>query len=118
MAQLHKVSDGLKKRFPQTAALLEEAAEDILAHRAFPNEHRRQLHSTNPLERLNKEIKRRSRVVEIFPNTEAVVRLIGALVSEQTDEWQVTRRYMSLETLRTVLQPTPPTALIDPRAAA
>lgn len=60
MAQLHKMADGLHKRFPQAAALLEEAAEDILAHRAFPNEHRCPLHSTNPLEQLNKEITRRS----------------------------------------------------------
>ncbi len=67
---------------------------------------------------MSREIKRRSRVVDIFPNADAVVRLIGTLVSEQTDEWQVTRRYMSPETLRTVVHPTPATALIEPKAAA
>ena len=71
LAQLQKVADGLRKRLPPAAALLEEAAEDILAHKHFPDEHRRQLHSTNPLERLNKEIKRRSNVVGIFPNVRA-----------------------------------------------
>ena len=77
MTQLHKVADGLRTRFSQAAALLEEAAEDILAHRDFPVEHQRQLHSTNPLERLNKEIKRRSAVVGIFPNRAALLRLVG-----------------------------------------
>jgi transposase-like protein len=70
---------------------------------SFPKEHWPQLASTNSLERLNKEIKRRSRVVGIFPNNAAIMRLVGTLLAEQTDEWQVTRRYMSQETLARVL---------------
>jgi len=106
MTQLHKVSDGLRTRFPQAAALLEEAAEDILAHKHFPEEHRRQLHSTNPLERLNKEIKRRSNVVGIFPNVRATIRLVGAILLEQDDEWAVAeRRYFSIESMKRLLSP-------------
>ena len=106
LAQLHKVADGLRLRLPQAAALLEEAAEDILAHKHFPEEHRRQLHSTNPLERLNKEIKRRSNVVGIFPNVRATVRLIGAILLEQDDEWAVAdRRYFSIESMKRLLTP-------------
>jgi putative transposase len=106
LTQLHKVSDGLRARFPQAAALLEEAAEDILAHKHFPEEHRRQLHSTNPLERLNKEIKRRSNVVGIFPNVRATIRLVGAILLEQDDEWAVAeRRYFSIESMKRLLAP-------------
>jgi len=106
MTQLHKVSDGVRTRFPQAAALLEEAAEDILAHKHFPEEHRRQLHSTNPLERLNKEIKRRSNVVGIFPNVRAAIRLVGAILLEQDDEWAVAeRRYFSAESMKRLLAP-------------
>lgn len=75
----------------------------MLAFMSFPKEHWPQLASTNSLERLNKEIKRRSRVVGIFPNNAAIMRLVGTLLAEQTDEWQVTRRYMSQETLARVL---------------
>jgi len=87
MAQLRKVAGGLRPRFPRAAALLEDAAEDILAYRHLPLKHQRQLHSTNPLERLNKEITRRSNVVGIFPNPAAVIRLVGAILLEQDDEW-------------------------------
>ena len=106
MAQLHKVADGLRPRLPQAAALLEDAADDILAHKHFPEEHRRQLHSTNPLERLNKEIKRRSNVVGIFPNVRATIRLVGAILLEQDDEWAVAeRRYFSAESMKRLLTP-------------
>ena len=98
MTQLRKVADGLRTRFPRAATVLEEAAEDILACRHLPLEHQRQLHSTNPLERLNKEIKRRSNVVGIFPNPAAVIRLVGAILLEQDDEWAVAeRRYFSAD---------------------
>jgi transposase-like protein len=97
MNQLRKVADGLRPRFPKAAALLDEAAEDILAYRHCPTEHHRQLHSTNPLERLNKEIKRRSNVVGIFPNPAALIRLVGAVLLEQDEEWTVAeRRYFSV----------------------
>jgi transposase-like protein len=106
LSQLRKVADGLRPRFPRAATLLEEAAEDILAYRHLPVEHQRQLHSTNPLERLNKEIKRRSNVVGIFPNPAAVIRLVGAVLLEQDDEWAVAeRRYFSAESMKQL--PTP-----------
>jgi putative transposase len=106
LVQLRKVAEALRARFARTATLLEEAAEDILAYRHVPVEHQRQLHSTNPLERLNKEIKRRANVVGIFPNPAAVLRLIGAILLEQDDEWAVAeRRYFSAESMQ---QPTTP----------
>ena len=101
LSQLRKVAEGLRPRFAKTATLLEDAAEDILAYRHLPVEHQRQLHSTNPLERLNKEIKRRSNVVGIFPNPAAVIRLVGAILLEQDDEWAVAeRRYFSAESMQ------------------
>ena len=93
------VADRLRARFPKLALLMDEAEHDVLAHMSFPKEHWPQLHSTNPLERLNGEIKRRTNVVAIFPNEAAIVRLVGALLLEQNDEWAVQRRYMTLETL-------------------
>ena len=85
------VADRLRERFRKLAELMDEAENDVLAHMAFPKHHWRQLHSTNPLERLNGEIKRRTDVVAIFPNEDAIVRLVGALLLEQNDEWAVTR---------------------------
>ena len=96
MAQLQEVSEMIRPRFPQAADLLADAAEDLLAHLHFPREHRRRLHSTNPLERLHKEIKRRTNVVGIFPNRDSLVRMVATLLQEQDDEWQVAdRRYFS-----------------------
>ena len=106
LTQLHKVADGLRHRFARAAALLDEAAEDILAYRHLPTDHQRQLHSTNPLERLNKEIKRRSNVVGIFPNGKSVLRLVGAILLEQDDEWAVAdRRYFSAESMKQLSTP-------------
>jgi putative transposase len=98
--QWRAVADQLRAKFPKLAELMDEAEADVLAFMNFPKAHRIQLHSTNPLERLNAEIKRRTHVVGIFPNEAAITRLVGALLLEQNDEWQLQRRYMALEPLR------------------
>jgi transposase-like protein len=99
-AQWRQVADQLRPKVPKLAALMDEAEPDVLAYMSFPNDHRLKLHSTNPLERLNGEIKRRTEVVGIFPNEAAITRLVGAILLEQNDEWAVQRaRYMTLETI-------------------
>ncbi len=99
-AQWRKVADQLRPKLPKLAALMDETEVDVLAYMTFPAAHRAKLHSTNPIERLNGEIKRRTEVVGIFPNEAAIVRLVGAILLEQNDEWAVQRaRYMTLETI-------------------
>lgn len=98
--QWRKVADQLRPKVPKLARLMDEAEADVLAYMSFPKDHRPKIHSTNPLERVNGEIKRRTEVVGIFPNEEAITRLVGAILLEQNDEWAVQRaRYMTLETI-------------------
>jgi putative transposase len=98
--QWRRVADQLRPKVPRLAGLMDEAEVDVLAYMTFPAAHRTKLHSTNPLERLNGEIKRRTEVVGIFPNEAAITRLVGAILLEQNDEWAVQRaRYITLETI-------------------
>lgn len=92
-----KVADQVRGRWPKLAELMDESEHDVLAYMGFPRQHRTKLHSTNPIERLNKEVKRRADVVGIFPNEASISRLIGAVLFEQNDEWQTQHRYMQVE---------------------
>jgi putative transposase len=96
-AALHHLAEQLHNRWPKLKVFIEDTCEDVLAYLTFPLQHRAKLHSTNPLERLNKEVKRRADVVGIFPNTESIQRLIGAVLLEANDEWQLQHRYMQVE---------------------
>ena len=114
-----QVADQLRPRWPKLAALMDESEHDVLAYMAFPAQHRTKLHSTNPLERLNKEVKRRADVVGIFPDEKSIVRLLGAVLLEQNDEWQLQHRYMQLEAMAELTAPDNEreTATLPPKAA-
>ena len=102
-AQLHEVVGILEPKFPKAAALLAGAEPDVLAHTTFPRGHWRKIASTNPLERINKEIKRRSNVVGIFPDDASVIRLVGAVLLDQHDDWAIAeRRYLSEESMAAI----------------
>lgn len=98
-AQWRIVADQLRPKFPKLAAMMDDAEHEVLTFMSFPKAHRVQIHSTNPLERLNAEVKRRTNVIGIFPNDQAIIRLVGAMMLEQNDEWSLQRRYMQLEGL-------------------
>ena len=113
------VADQLRPRWPKLGVLMDESEEDVLAYMTFPAAHRTKLHSVNTLERLNKEVKRRADVVGIFPSEQSIVRLIGAVLLEANDEWQLQHRYMGVEALAELLNPMPSneTLQLPPRAA-
>jgi putative transposase len=114
-----QVADQLRPRWSKLAAFMDESEHDVLAYTGFPAQHRAKLHSTNPLERLNKEVKRRADVVGIFPCEASITRLIGAVLLEQNDEWQLQHRYMQVEAMAELTMPAtePETAQIPPQAA-
>lgn len=117
---IRAATDVLREKAPDAAQLVEQTEDDVLTYMSFPDKHRRQIHSTNPLERLNREIRRRTDVVGIFPNDEATLRLITMLLIEQNDEWAVGRRYFSLQSmseLKTMITPDTPTIDVDAHAA-
>ena len=113
------VADQLRPRWPKLGKLMDDSEDDVLAYMAFPPQHRTKLHSTNPLERLNKEVKRRADVVGIFPSEASIIRLIGAVLLEANDEWQMQHRYMGVEAMGEMLNPphTNETLQLPPKAA-
>jgi transposase-like protein len=127
-ANAHRVwraaADQMRRRWPRLGTLMDESEHDVLAHMAFPAQHRTKLHRTNPLERLNKGVKRRADVVGIFPSEPSIVRLVGAVLLEANDEWQLQHRYMQVEGMAELMPPTIdgeatalPSAQMPPQAA-
>ncbi|WP_048858326.1 IS256 family transposase, partial [Acidiphilium multivorum] len=102
---LRHVADQLRGKWPKLGAFIDDSETDVLAHMDFPAQHRTKIHSTNPLERLNKEVKRRADVVGIFPNEGSIIRLIGAVLLEANDEWQTQNRYMQIEGMVELMAP-------------
>jgi len=105
--QLAEVVHAMSTRWPKAAQMLSDAEDEILAYMAFPQAHWTRIYSTNPLERLNKEVKRRTNVVGVFPDEASVIRLVGAILIEQSDEWETDRHYFSQESMRRLLEPAP-----------
>ncbi len=105
--QLRAVYDAMLSRWPKAAQVLSAAETDILAYMLFPQEHWRRIYSNNLLERLNKEVKRRTNVVGVFPDEPSVIRLVGSVLAEQADEWQIAKRYFTLESMRKLYDPQP-----------
>src|SRR5262249_24564897 len=116
--QVREGARRVESRWPQAAQVLQAAEDDILAYMAFPPEHWTRRYSTNVLERLNREVKRRTDVVGVFPDVPAAVPLVGAVLLELDDEWQVERRYFSQESMRHLLAPAPAELAAPPRVAA
>lgn len=116
--QWRETADRLRERLQKLAELMDESEADVLAFTGFPKEHWKQIASTNPIERLNKEIKRRSKVIGIFPNDGAIIRLVGSLIVEQNEEWHLTRRYMSHDSLAKVIAMNGENQLLESRAVA
>jgi transposase-like protein len=117
-AHWQRVTEMLRKQFPAAVPVMEAARDDVLAFLDFPQEHWRKVWSTNPLERLNKEIKRRTNVVGIFPNDAAIVRLVGAQLLEQQEEWQLERRrFFSEATMAKIPEPDEALELADVEGA-
>ena len=112
-----QLADQLRPRWPKLAGLMDDSEHDVLAYMAFPAQHRTKLHSTNPLERLNKEVKRRADVVGIFPGETSIIRLIGAVLLEANDEWQLQHRYMQIEAMAELIAPELQTLRLPPLAA-